>query len=39
VGYGHFFGGEYIKQSVESVPANGGAVDANWFYVQAKFTF
>lgn len=38
-GFGHFFVGDYIKQSIGSVPANGGAVDANWVYVQAKFTF
>ena len=38
-GYGHFFVGDYIKQSVASVPANGHAVDANWVYVQAKFNF
>lgn len=39
VGYGHFFVGDYIKQSVSSVPANGGAQDADWFYVQARFNF
>jgi hypothetical protein len=39
VGYGHFFVGDYIEQSVGSVPANGGTVDANWFYVQARFNF
>jgi hypothetical protein len=38
-GYGHFFTGKYVEQSVESVPANGGATDADWVYVQAKFTF
>jgi len=38
-GYGHFFVGDYIKESVGSVPANGGAVDANWCYVQARFNF
>jgi len=38
-GYGHFFVGDYIKESVSSVPANGGAVDANFFYVQTKLTF
>jgi hypothetical protein len=38
-GYGHFFVGDYIRQSVKTVPANGGAVDANWFYVQAKLNF
>ena len=39
LGYGHFFVGDYIGQSVRSVPANGSAVDADWFYVQAKFSF
>lgn len=39
LGYGHFFVGDYIKQSVHSIPANGSAVDADWFYVQAKFSF
>jgi len=39
LGYGHYFVGDYIKQSVDSVPANGGAVDANWCYVQARFNF
>lgn len=38
-GYSHFFVGDYIRQSVESVPANGGAVDADYFYVQTKFNF
>jgi hypothetical protein len=38
-GYGHFFVGDYIKQSVGSVPANGSAVDANWFYVQTTLIF
>jgi len=38
-GYGHFFVGDYIKESVSSVPANGGAVDANFFFLQTKFTF
>ncbi|MCX6898849.1 MAG: alginate export family protein [Verrucomicrobia bacterium] len=38
-GYGHFFVGDYIKQSVGSVAANGGAVDANFVYVQTTFSF
>jgi hypothetical protein len=38
-GYGHFFIGEYIRQSVNSVPANGGGVDADWIYLQARFMF
>lgn len=39
LGYGHFFAGEYIKQSVASVPSNGGTVDANWAFFQVLFTF
>jgi hypothetical protein len=39
LGFGHFFVGDYIKQSVGSVPANGGAMDANWFYVQTRINF
>ncbi|MFA6560353.1 MAG: alginate export family protein [Verrucomicrobiia bacterium] len=39
VGCGHFFVGDYIKQSVGSVAANGAAVDANWVYVQTTFNF
>ena len=38
-GYGHFFVGDYIKQSAGGVPANGGATDADWVYVQTKITF
>jgi len=38
-GYGHFFVGDYIKQSVGAVAANGGAVDANFVYVQTTFNF
>jgi hypothetical protein len=38
-GYGHFFVGSYIKQSVASVPANGGAVDSDWFYLQGVVNF
>jgi hypothetical protein len=34
LGYGHFFIGDYIRESVESFPANKGAVDADWVYVQ-----
>lgn len=29
LGYGHFFPGEYIRGSVGSVPANGGATGAD----------
>lgn len=38
-GYSHFFVGDYVTQSVNSVPANGGAVDADFFYLQTKFVF
>ena len=38
-GYGHFFVGEYIKQSLATVAANGGAVDANWVFVQTTISF
>jgi hypothetical protein len=34
-GYGHFFVGKYVEQSL-SLP---GAVDANWLYVQLNFNF
>lgn len=39
LGYGHFFPGEYIKNSVGSIPANGGATGADWFYVQTTINF
>jgi hypothetical protein len=38
-GYSHFFVGDYIRQSVNSVSANGGTVDADYFYMLAKFNF
>ena len=38
-GYGHFFVGDYIRQSVDTVKANGGAMDANWCYVQMTVVF
>ena len=38
-GYGHFFVGDYIKQSVGSVAANGGAVDADFVYIQTTLKF
>ena len=38
-GYGHFFTGNYIRQSVNSVPKNGGSTDADWFYVQTTLSF
>jgi Alginate export len=34
-GYGHFFRGDYVKQSLSAI----GSADANWFYVQTKFAF
>jgi hypothetical protein len=34
-GYGHFFVGDYVEQSL-AVP---GSTDANWFYVQMNFNF
>ena len=39
LGCGHFFAGEYIKQSVDSVPANGSTSDANWCYTQIRLRF
>ena len=39
LGYGHFFTGDYIRQSVGSVAANGGTTDANWFYLQTRVNF
>jgi hypothetical protein len=35
VGYGHFFRGEYVKQSLSAV----GSGDANWVYIQTTFSF
>jgi hypothetical protein len=35
-GYGHFFIGDYIKQSKAAV---GGAKDADWIYMQLTFNF
>ena len=34
-GYGHFFRGDYIKQSLAAV----GSGDANWIYIQTTFNF
>lgn len=34
-GYGHFFRGDYIKDSLSAI----GSQDANWFYIQAVFNF
>lgn len=38
-GYGHFFVGDYVRQSVRSVAANRGAVEADWCYVQTTISF
>jgi hypothetical protein len=35
-GYGHFFTGDYVNQSLQNV---GGSHDADWIYVQAQITF
>lgn len=34
-GYGHFFTGDYIRQSLSAV----GSKDADWFYAQLTFAF
>lgn len=39
LGYGHFFAGSYIKESIATLPAGGGTVDADWVYAQAIFNF
>jgi len=39
LGYGHFFIGDYIRQSINSMPSNGGAEGADWFYSQFSFNF
>jgi hypothetical protein len=36
-GYGHFFVGKYIEESLHN--ANFGSRDANWFYVQTTLKF
>jgi hypothetical protein len=38
-GYSHFFLGDYVRQSVDSVPTNGGTVDADYVYVMTTFRF
>jgi hypothetical protein len=38
-GYGRFFIGNYISQSISSVSANGGAANANWLYMQVSMDF
>jgi hypothetical protein len=35
-GYGHFFAGDYVKDTLRPV---GGARDADWVYLQVVFTF
>lgn len=35
LGYGHFFRGDYVKQSL----AAAGSKDADWFYAQVVFSF
>jgi hypothetical protein len=35
-GYGHFFAGDYVRQSKAAL---GGATDADWFYAQLTFNF
>ena len=35
VGYGHFFRGEYIKQTWSVI----GSQDADWFYLQTQVRF
>ena len=37
LGYGHFFVGDYIKQSLSA--ATVGSTDANWIYAQLNFSF
>lgn len=39
LGYAHFFAGDYIKESVAGVPANGGTRDADWLYTQLTINF
>ena len=36
-GYGHFFAGSYIKQSLSS--PGFGSTDANFVYLQSTFNF
>lgn len=35
-GYGHFFTGQYVQESLQNT---GGAHDANWYYVQVIGSF
>jgi hypothetical protein len=39
VGYGHFFTGTYIEQTMASRPTTGGDTDADWVYIQTRFNF
>jgi hypothetical protein len=39
LGYGHFFIGEYIRQSINAVSSSDGAEGADWFYSQFSFNF
>lgn len=39
LGYGHFFVGDYLKETIGVVPANGRAVDADWCFAQATVNF
>ena len=39
VGCSHFFVGDYIKECLATVPANGGAVAADWVYTQVTLNF
>ncbi len=38
-GYGHFAPGSYVRRSVASSPASGGARSAQWAYLQIAVTF
>jgi hypothetical protein len=38
-GYGHYFVGSYIRRSLGSAPATGGAADADWIYLQLNSNF
>ncbi|MES2708443.1 MAG: alginate export family protein [Verrucomicrobiota bacterium] len=39
LGYGHFFPGDYVKESIRSVPSNNGVTGADWVYVQTVINF
>ncbi len=38
-GYSHFFVGDYVRQSLAPIPANGGAVGADYYYLMATLNF